>query len=94
VLEREVPFCCNTGDDLLNGIIDRLVILERDGRPIAAEVIDFKTDQINESSQQTAEKHADQMESYRLAVSKTWGIETDRIDCRVLLVKSGELVTL
>lgn len=94
VLEREVPFCCNNGDDLLNGIIDRLVILERDGRPIAAEVIDFKTDQINQSSQQTAEKHADQMESYRLAVSKTWGIETDRIDCRVLLVKSGELVTL
>ena len=78
----------------MNGIIDRLVILKRDGRPMAAEVIDFKTDQINESSQQTAEKHADQMESYRLAVSSTWGIEPDRIDCRVLLVKSGELVTL
>ena len=94
VLEKEVPFSCEMGADILNGIIDRLVILERNGQPIAAEVIDFKTDQISGSAQQTAEKHRDQLESYRSAVSRTWGIDPDSISTRIALVRSGEVVNL
>lgn len=90
VLEKEVPYSCDSG----NGIIDRLVILEREGQPIAAEVIDFKTDQISGSAQETAEKHRHQLESYRSAVSSTWGIEPSSISTRVALVRSGEVVNL
>ncbi|MGE4631856.1 MAG: UvrD-helicase domain-containing protein [Planctomycetota bacterium] len=94
VLEREVPFCCKLGEDVLNGIIDRLVILERNGQPIAAEVIDFKTDQISGSAQETADKHRDQLESYRSAVSRTWGIDPDRISTRIALIQNGAVVNL
>jgi len=94
VLEREVPFSCQLDQELLNGIIDRLVILERNGKPIAAEVIDFKTDQIFSSARETAEKHRQQLESYRDAVSRTWGIDLDRISTRIALVRTGEVVNL
>jgi len=57
-------------------------------------VIDFKTDQIFSSARETAEKHRQQLESYRDAVSRTWGIDLDRISTRIALVRTGEVVSL
>jgi ATP-dependent exoDNAse (exonuclease V) beta subunit len=94
ILEREVPFSCEIDQNLLNGIIDRLVLLNRSGSAVAAEVIDFKTDQFSGSALDAAEKHREQLESYRKAVSRTWGIEPTMIALRILLVRSGEVITL
>lgn len=94
VLEREVPFSCQLDREVLNGIIDRLVILERDGKSIGAEVIDYKTDRITSSAQETAEKYRDQLDGYRQAVSQTWEIELDRISTRIVLIRTGEVVNL
>src|SRR5439155_25148034 len=43
---RERAFATRDGDAILAGNIDRLVVVSRDGRPIAADVLDFKTDKI------------------------------------------------
>ena len=94
ILEREVPFSCEVDQNLLNGIIDRLVLLVRGGDAVAAEVIDFKTDQFSGSALDAAEKHREQLESYRMAVSRTWGIDPAMIALRILLVRSGEVITL
>ncbi|MDE0960005.1 MAG: UvrD-helicase domain-containing protein [Planctomycetota bacterium] len=93
-LEREVPFSCEVDNELLNGIIDRLVILERNSVAVAAEVIDFKTDRISSTAKEAVEKHREQLEYYRIAVSRTWAIDEQKIAMRILLVRSGEVVTL
>ncbi|MGE4618871.1 MAG: UvrD-helicase domain-containing protein [Planctomycetota bacterium] len=94
ILEREIPFSCEIQQEIVHGIIDRLVILIRNGQPMAAEVIDFKTDHVSDSAQATAQKHAEQLESYRTAVSMTWGIDHDNIETKIVLIRTGEVVNL
>ena len=57
-------------DRLIAGTIDRLVVLMKDGRPYAAEIIDFKTDVYDNSMtllwvQDRIEHHRPQLEISR-----------------------------
>ena len=58
--------------ELLNGIFDRVVIgYSSNGLPIAAEIIDFKTDQISSEEKKEREKfYQPQLEAYREALQK------------------------
>jgi ATP-dependent helicase/nuclease subunit A len=46
-VEREVPFITRTGDVMVEGFIDRLVLTREHGRVVGAAVIDYKTDLVS-----------------------------------------------
>jgi len=94
VAEREIPFSCEMDGALFSGIIDRLVLRFHDQLPVAAEVIDFKTDRIAGDAVETASRHREQLESYRQAVNTIWKIDPQQIDLKVVLIRSGDIVSL
>ena len=90
-VERERRFAVRDADALLSGAIDRLVLLVRDGRVLAADVLDFKTDLVD--GPDILEKRIDfyrpQIAAYRRAVSRMHALEPDRIVSRLVFVQSG-----
>jgi ATP-dependent helicase/nuclease subunit A len=60
-----------TGEHILTGSIDRVVIGFNAGRPAWAEVIDFKTDEVSDDAAMSAsiEHYRPQLDAYRRAVS-------------------------
>ncbi len=95
-VRRECDFAVQTPDSaLLTGCIDRLVLVERHGQPVAAEIIDFKTDDLGTASESLAEKvesYRMQMESYRQAVSQLFGIPMTQVSARLCFLSTGAIV--
>ena len=80
----------------MSGTIDRLVI-ERDaeGNPIRAEVIDWKSDLVDEITLQEKISHYEpQIATYVLAMSLILGIEVEAIQAKLVFLRTGEVVTL
>jgi RecB family exonuclease len=92
-LFRERPFAVRDGDVLLSGSIDRLVVIRSGGRPIAAEIIDFKTDEILASDARglaaRMQFYQPQIEAYRIAVARQFSVEADRVAAQVAFLPSG-----
>lgn len=91
-VRREFPFTQREGDALVHGVIDRLVLHRRDGRTVAADVIDFKTDGVSAGEESVAARvgfHRSQMEAYRKAVSRMEKVSLDRVRARLLFVTAG-----
>ena len=73
-----------------NGSIDRLVLTLEDGAPIAAEVIDFKTDRVTaEEVPARAEHHAPQMNAYRRAVAAMYDLAPEKVTLRLAFLTPG-----
>jgi len=89
----ERPFAIRSGDNILSGSIDRLVVIKSGGRPIAADVLDFKTDEIDpDNNKALAAKVAfyqPQMEAYRVAAAKLLSIGTANIAARLVFLQAG-----
>ena len=83
------------GDELLAGSIDRLVLVRRGGKLIAAEVIDYKTDVIPDRDKAAlaakVEFYRPQIEAYRLAVSKLYRLDERAIGGRLVFMHSGDV---
>ncbi len=75
----------------VTGVIDRLHVEMKDGKPVAAEVIDFKTDRVDTPDELVA-RHAPQMRAYREAVAKALGIDRDRVACRLVSTRLAAVV--
>ncbi len=74
----------------MNGRIDRLVVgLDNAGRPLWAEVIDFKVQLVREGAAAAAEEHRAQMEAYRGAVSAMLKLEPAKVSCVVAFPLTG-----
>jgi ATP-dependent exoDNAse (exonuclease V) beta subunit len=90
---RERSFAIRDSDTILTGALDRLVLLERDGHPLAADIVDFKTDVVAGDEHQALEAVVDhyrpQVEAYRRAVARFSGLATERIAARLLFVGPG-----
>lgn len=86
----ERPFVRRHEGRIVQGIIDRLVIVERDGQRVAAEVIDFKTDRLSgELDDWIRWKRTDyggQLQDYRVAVAQCFGVPSARISTSLLMV--------
>lgn len=88
--EREFLVRCGTG--ILRGSIDRLVVVFSSGKPVEAEITDFKTDSFNAKNgnnrdrwvREKAAFYGPQLNSYRFAVSKLYGIPDERIRAQLL----------
>jgi ATP-dependent exoDNAse (exonuclease V) beta subunit len=85
---RERAFSVIDDGRHLSGTIDRLVLLVQDGRPVAAEIIDFKTDAAGEKSG-LREAYVDQLRLYARAVHKAYAIPPERIMTTLAWLTTG-----
>lgn len=77
---------------VLNGTFDRVVVgRDGKGKAVAAEVVDFKTDQLKGEKEKTerAEYYRPQLEAYAEAVSKLMGLTKDNVTTRIAWVWGG-----
>jgi ATP-dependent helicase/nuclease subunit A len=100
-LRREHAFVLRDEQGIMQGVIDRLVVWSRDGRPVAAEVIDFKFDGVGgeaggaEQSRIIVEKtafYAWQLAAYRRAVAQLFGLAPRCITAELVFMRSGTVV--
>jgi ATP-dependent helicase/nuclease subunit A len=98
IVQNERAFAVSDDSGLLAGSIDRLVLLSEKDRIVAAEIIDFKTDQLVESNkkawQARVEFYRPQLEAYRRAVGSMLNLPATKISARLLFVASGRLVDM
>ena len=90
----ERPFSVLIDDNqLLRGIIDRLVLIYDGDKIVAAEIIDFKTDAVNDNNlNQRVEHYRPQMAAYQKAVAKFCHLEVEKIACRLAFVINDRIV--
>ena len=87
---RERPFAIRDGDRILNGQIDRLVVLYDGECPVGADVIDFKTDVLSaEALPDRVDHYRPQLEAYRQAASRFLGLPLEKISLRLVFVALG-----
>lgn len=96
-LEREWPFAVRRGDEIVRGSVDRLVLVEGEGGEVErARILDFKTGRIGTPGQipKLVIRYRPQIEAYRDAVSRAYGLETDRIDAELVFLEAGRVTAL
>ena len=78
----------------LQGCIDRLVVFyDNEGKPQRAEVIDWKTDSLDNVAIESKVIHyAPQLASYRFAVAKLLGLSASEISTFLIFVKAQKIV--
>ena len=85
------------GDDveLMEGVVDRLILVYKDGALVAADIIDFKTDAIAKGELPAkVDFYRPQMGAYRHAIAVQYGLPADQIATRLVFVSTGEVVNL
>jgi len=94
-VRNEFGFTLLQNGSVVNGTIDRLVLCRQGDRLIAAEIIDFKTDAVSVEKSLLAERvrqYRPQLEAYRAAVARLFGLSEDRIAARLVFLAIGEVV--
>jgi len=93
VVHNERRFAVRDEGCLLSGIIDRLVLLYDQQRLVGADVLDYKTDTIDDSKQgavdERVEYYRPQLEAYCRAVTTMFRLPAERISARLLFVSAG-----
>ena len=80
---------------LVAGSIDRLVTISSEGKILAADIIDFKTDSLPNdliAINDRVDYYRGQLQAYRMAASKFLSIEPERITARLALLRLGKVV--
>ncbi len=97
-VQNERRFAMREDDAVLTGFIDRLVLIQRDGAVVAADVTDYKTDAISKGSRPALEARVEyyrpQLAAYCRAVERFTGLASDRIAARLVFLEPGEVVDL
>ena len=96
-VSQERPFAVLDGETILRGSIDRLVVLYDGDRPVAADVIDFKTDAVgrdDDALQTAVDTYRPQLAAYRRAVISLFGLPPDQVSSRLLFVGAGLVVSV
>ncbi|MFM9961709.1 MAG: UvrD-helicase domain-containing protein [Planctomycetaceae bacterium] len=93
---REHPFACRFDRTLISGIIDRLVLWSSGNEVIAAEIIDFKTDTVDDPASLAAkvDRYRPQMDSYRRAVAQLFHLAATDVSVTLLFVQPGEIARI
>ena len=95
-VERELPFLWRDGDELVEGFIDRLVLIPGpDGSPAEAIVFDYKTDRLGEDPVRDAEgelHYRAQLRTYERAVQTLYRLPPGQVHSRLLFLDSGRVV--
>ena len=79
----------------MEGVVDRLILVYKDGALVAADIIDFKTDAIAKGELPAkVDFYRPQMGAYRHAIAVQYGLPADQIATRLVFVSTGEVVNL
>ena len=97
-VENERAFEVHLGNSILNGFIDRLVLLLKNGNVIGADIIDFKTDAIPKNNPerlaQKIEVYKPQISSYQEAVAAIYGLNARDVSASLLFVTIDQQVPI
>ena len=92
-LRSESRIAARRDGRLIGGQADRIVIMSRHGRPLAAEVIDLKTDQLDANDPAAIAAKVDfyrpQLTAYCDAVAQMYRLDPKRVGARLLFVEPG-----
>ncbi len=92
-VENELPFVRRVADEIQEGFIDRLVLIERDGRVVRAEILDFKTDTIEAGDEATltarTEHYRPQITAYHGVVQKQYGLAEGAVTAKLVFLGAG-----
>ena len=93
VLKRECLIAARHDGRLIGGQADRIVVMSRGGRRLAAEVIDFKTDRFDAEDLKALKAKVDfyrpQLAAYCDAVAQMYRLQRQRVCARLVFVESG-----
>ena len=93
---NEWPFAVIDGPQIMTGRMDRVVFLHQNGKRMAADVLDFKTDAISTSQgeriEDRVEHYRPQIEAYRRTIAQQTGLPADRIRDGTAVRGQGKLV--
>ena len=82
-------------DSIIQGTIDRLVIVREGTQAVAAEITDFKVDHINEDNLADRIKfYRPQIRAYREAIREMYGLADSQIATQLVFVQSGHVVQM
>lgn len=97
-VRREQRFAIRQAGQTVSGTIDRLVLVFHEGKVIAADIVDFKTDRVASPEEASLEElkayYAPQIEAYRAAVAKQYHLEPKRVAGRLVFVSAGETIPM
>jgi ATP-dependent exoDNAse (exonuclease V) beta subunit len=92
----EEPFAFRWDDVLYRGRIDRLVLAGDGDAALGAEVLDFKTDEVDPHQSgalaRAAEGYREQMQIYRRAVASAFGLPLETVRGALVFLPSGRVV--
>jgi ATP-dependent exoDNAse (exonuclease V) beta subunit len=93
-VERERPVLIATGRGVLAGRFDRIVVAREGGRPVACEVIDYKTDSCasDEDARAIAVRYAAQMAAYRQAAATLYELAESKVRVWLVILGAGRVV--
>jgi ATP-dependent helicase/nuclease subunit A len=105
VVRRERRFVISGPQGVQQGSIDRLILETQPGaggessrRVVGARIIDFKTDRVESGSvvpsEVLLERHRLQLEGYRGAIARSYGIASSSISAAIVAVDAGLVVEL
>ncbi len=90
---RERPFALRDAEGVLAGRIDRLVVLCDGDRPVAAEVLDFKTDALRDGDREALDARVEfyrpQLAAYRRAAARLVGLDPSQVLARLVFTEPG-----
>jgi ATP-dependent exoDNAse (exonuclease V) beta subunit len=93
-VQTEWRFTVRDGDSLLSGQIDRLVLVQRSGQPVAADVVDFKTDRPRDAAAlaERVEFYRPQQQAYRQAVAHVYSLPPSAVTTRLVFLRDRVVV--
>lgn len=94
-LWRERAFAVQVDSRLLHGQFDRVVVYEQGGKPMRADLIDYKTDHVTpDTLARAVHRYHPQIQAYRSALSVMLNLPTHSIRAQLLFVDSGDCVPI
>lgn len=92
----EHSFLLRDQQRILRGTFDRLVVGCRDGQPVFAEIIDFKTDRIASDAdlEERLKFYRPQLEAYHSAAQKILNLEPSQVKTSCAFLNTGQLIKL
>ena len=95
---RERPFAVRVEDGegrpaLVTGAFDRVVLTRAGDELVAAEVVDFKTDQVDgQVPHELVERYQPQMDEYRRVLATLTGLPADLVGARLVFLAADAVV--
>jgi ATP-dependent exoDNAse (exonuclease V) beta subunit len=93
-LEREPRFIHRDAGTILEGAIDRLVLVKDGDRVAGAEILDFKTDARTDGAalRAKADYYRPQLDAYRRAVAARHRLPIESVTCKLVMLEAGAVI--